>query len=172
MKLHFLHYLSIGALIISNLFVPVATANTKVAPANGIALPENYKDWRVISMSHRTDNKTVRIILGNDIAIKAARSKQTNPWPDGTVIGKMVWKEMEKKTWPSAIVPDQFIHAEFMIKDTEKFKANGTGWGWARWLSTEQKPYGNAKDHDQSCITCHTPVKDNDWVFTTPAVMP
>jgi hypothetical protein len=55
-----------------------------------IQLPVNYKDWAVISATHRTDHKSIRIIVGNDIAIKAARSGQTNPWPDGSVIGKMV----------------------------------------------------------------------------------
>ena len=141
---------------------------------DGIELPENYKDWKVISASHRTDNKSMRIIIGNDIAIQASRLNKTNPWPDGTVLGKLVWKEKADKNWPTAIAPDanKFIHAEFMYKDTKKFKDNGTNWGWARWLGQEQKPYGDDKDLDQSCIACHTPVKGRDWVFTTPVKLP
>jgi hypothetical protein len=138
----------------------------------GLTLPEKYKDWRVISASHRTDNKSMRIILGNDIAIEASRSNQTNPWPEGTILGKLVWKQTAEKNWPTAIAPEEFIHAEFMYKDTKKFKSNGTGWGWARWLGKEQKPYGDKKDLDQSCIACHTPVKGNDWVYTTPVQLP
>ena len=151
-----------------------AAEHTKKVQANldGIELPENYKDWKVISASHRTDNKSMRIILGNDIAVAAARSKQTNPWPDGAILGKLVWKQTTEKNWPTAIAPDEFIHAEFMIKDSEKYKANGTGWGWARWLGKEQKPYGDDKDLNQSCIACHTPVKGRDWVYTTPATLP
>jgi len=34
------------------------------ANLDGIELPENYKDWKVISVSHRTDNKSMRTILG------------------------------------------------------------------------------------------------------------
>ncbi len=150
-------------------------AEQKVKPnLNNISIPENYKDWRVISSSHRTDNHSVRIILGNDIAIKAARDKQTNPWPDGTILAKLVWKQMNEKNWSSAIAPDpeQFIHAEFMFKDSKKYAKNGTGWGWARWLGKQQIPYGNKQDVDQSCRACHTPVKERDWVFTTPILLP
>ena len=114
----------------------------------------------------------MRIILGNDIAIKAARSKQTNPWPDGAILGKLVWKQTTEENWPTAIAPKEFVHAEFMIKDAKKYKANGTGWGWARWLGKEQKPYGDDKDLNQSCIGCHTPVKGRDWVYTTPVDLP
>lgn len=144
------------------------------ANLNHISIPKDYKNWRVISSSHRTDNHSVRIILGNDIAIKAAREKQTNPWPDGAILAKLVWKEMTEKNWSSAIAPDpkQFIHAEFMFKDSKKYAANGTGWGWARWLGKQQIPYGNKQDVDQSCRACHTPVKGRDWVFTTPILLP
>ena len=142
------------------------------ANLEGLKLPEKYKDWRVISASHRVDNESIRIILGNDIAIKASRSNQTTPWPDGAILGKLVFKQTAEKNWPTAIAPDEFVHAEFMYKDSEKFKDNGTGWGWARWLGKSQIPYGDENDLNQSCITCHTPVKGRDWVYTTPVKLP
>jgi len=157
-------------LLITSLSQPLFAENIKPAP-NGIALPENYKDWRVISQSHRTDNNTVRIILGNDTAIKASRAGKTNPWPDGSILGKMVWKQKNKESWPAAIAPDKFVHAEFMVKDSQKYKSTG-GWGYARWLGMDQKPYGKNADFAQECVTCHLPVKNNDYVFTTPAVLP
>jgi len=147
-----------------------ANSSIKAAP-NGIKLPENYKDWKVISQSHRTDNKTMRIILGNDIAVKAARSGNTNPWPKGSILGKMVWKQKAEEFWPSAIAPDKFVHAEFMVKDSIKYSETG-GWGYARWLGKEQKPYGKDKSFANECVACHTPVKQNDYVFTTPAIFP
>ncbi|PHR80646.1 MAG: cytochrome P460 [Colwellia sp.] len=139
---------------------------------DGLILPEKYKDWRVISTSHRTDNNSMRIILGNDIAIEASRNNKTTPWPDGAILGKLVFKQISEKSWPTAIAPDEFIHAEFMYKDSKKFSGNGTGWGWARWLGKEQQPYGDENDLNQSCIACHTPVKGRDWVYTTPVVLP
>lgn len=160
--------------LLGTLFAFTAQAG-EVAPApNGLKLPEGYKDWRVISVSHRIDNHTLRMILGNDIAIEAARKGQTNPWPDGTILGKMVWKEKPEDHWKTAIAPDPdgFVHAEFMFKDSKRFADNGTGWGWARWLGREQKPYGKNAGFQQECIACHTPVKGQDWVFTRPALLP
>jgi len=122
-------------------------------------------------MSHRVDNKTMRVILGNDVAIKAARAGETNPWPKGTILGKMVWSETKEKHWPTAIAPDKFVHAEFMLKDPVKYQSTG-GWGYARWLGMDQKPYGRDANFEQECVACHTPVKSNDWVYTTPALWP
>ena len=114
-------------IILLSLFsvITFATGNKISVKPNleGLKLPEKYKDWRVISASHRTDNKSMRIILGNDVAIKASRLNQTNPWPEGTILGKLVWKQTNEKNWPTAISPEEFIHAEFMYKDTKKFKS-------------------------------------------------
>ncbi len=151
-------------------YQPLFAGSIKPAP-NGITLPDNYKDWRVISQSHRIDNKTVRIILGNDIAVEASRAGKTNPWPKGSILGKMVWKQKSEEFWPTAIAPDKFVHAEFMVKDAQKYKETG-GWGYARWLGLDQKPYGKDANFVQECVACHLPVKNNDYVFTSPAVLP
>jgi hypothetical protein len=143
-----------------------------VAPApNGIALPAGYKDWRVIAPSYRFDKKHVRVILGNDVAVAAARSGKINPWPEGTVLAKVVWKEKPDAAWPSALGAGDFVHAEFMIKDPKKHAATGS-WGYARWTGLDQKPYGKDANFAQECVACHTPVKGQDWVFTRPARFP
>jgi hypothetical protein len=150
-------------------------APTPPAPApapNGLAIPADYADWQVISVSHRIDHHSMRAILGNDIAVAAARSGQINPWPEGAILGKVVWKETEEPNWKTAIAPDQFVHAEFMYKDSKRWADNGTGWGWARWVGDELKPYGKNASFAQECIGCHTPVKGQDWVYTKPAVFP
>lgn len=142
------------------------------APApNGIELPADYKDWRVVAPSHRTDNNTLRVILGNDAAIAAARSGRTDPWPDGAILAKLVWKDTSHENWPTATVPGEFVHAEFMMKDAAKYKETG-GWGFARWLGKKQTPYGKDAGFTQECFSCHTPMKDNDYVFTVPARLP
>lgn len=138
---------------------------------NGITLPEGYKDWRVLSVHHRSDNGTLRAVLGNDVAIKAAREGRTNPWPDGAILGKTVFKGNNHDRFPTALEPAAFVHAEFMIKDSKRFKETG-GWGYARWLGMEQKPYGKDANFVQECVGCHTPVKDRDWVFTHPIKLP
>ena len=152
--------------------VPTVAQNSRSAAApNGIELPAGYKDWRVLSVSHRTDKPTLRAILGNDIAIDAARSGETNPWPEGTVLAKLVWKDTQHAKWPTATVPGEFVHAEFMIKDPKKYASTG-GWGFARWTGMEQKPFGKDAGFVQECFACHQPVKDKDFVFTVPAPLP
>jgi hypothetical protein len=71
---------SLAALAAVLVAVPAA-AQTAAPAANGIELPPGYRDWRVISVSHRTDSNTLRAIVCNDIALAAARSGRTNPWP-------------------------------------------------------------------------------------------
>ncbi len=152
--------------------ISTAAADSKVEPApNGLTLPEGYKDWRVIASSHRTDNNTLRIIIGNDTAIEAARNGEVNPWPDGTILGKLVWKDRQDDNWEKATVPGQFVHAEFMFKKPRQFKET-EGWGYARWLGLAQKPYGKDATFSQECYGCHQPVKGRDYVFTTPAKIP
>ena len=125
-------------LLAAGLCITIANAGDKAAPApNGIELPEGYKDWRVIASSHREDNNTLRVILGNDAAIEAARAGSTNPWPDGAILGKLVWKDASHAAWPKATVPGEFVHAEFMIKDSKAYPDTG-GWGYARWKGLDQ----------------------------------
>ena len=138
------------------------------APSQGIGYPAGWRNWAVIAVSHRTDNHTLRVILGNEAAVKAARSGKTNPWPDGAILGKVVWKEAGLENWKEVIVPGELVHTEFMFKDSVKY-AETYGWGWARWLGMEQKPFN---DGAQVCTACHAPVEKRDWVFTDPAVFP
>ena len=159
--------LTLSVLVTTNLY---AQEKLPTAP-NGIELPKGYQDWRVISSSHRTDHHSLRVILGNDIAIKAAREEKTNPWPEGTILAKMVWKEGELESWNNAIVPEDFVHAEFMIKDSTKYNKTG-GWGFARWIGLDHKPFGDDENFVQGCFGCHTLTKNNDWVFTIPSKLP
>ncbi len=176
MKIHFLSKAGLVAISLVTLTAcvnkeslsnqPVAT--NLPAPSHGIAYPEGWQNWAAIGVSQRTDNHSLRLIVGNPIAIEAARKGQTNPWPDGAILGKVVWKQGPHETWPAAQAPKEFVHAEFMFKDSKKF-AQTHGWGWARWVGAEQKPFQKGP---QVCISCHTPVKDRDWVFTNPATFP
>ncbi len=54
-----------------------------------------------------------------------------------------------------------------MAKDAAKYKKSG-GWGYARWVGIDQKPYG--KLHE--CFDCHQIVEDKDYVFSKPAKLP
>jgi len=149
----------------------IGYAKTVLPAANGIKYPVGLKNWRLISSSYRNDNNTQRVILGNSTAIKASRSGQINPWPKGTILAKLVWKNTEHPQWNAAIVPGEFVHSEIMIKDAVKYKATG-GWGFARWKGAEQQPYGEDESFAQECFSCHTHAKDSGYVFTMPPKIP
>jgi hypothetical protein len=164
---------SIVLIILFVIYAGIAASQKKNIPSapNGITIPKGYKDWRMISVSHRTDNNTLRVILGNEIALQAVRTGQTNPWPDGSVLAKIVWQDAVHEQWPGATIPGKILVSEFMIKNASKYSATG-GWGFARWLGMDLTPYGKNPDFVQECFTCHIPMKKNDYVFTHPAVIP
>jgi len=160
--------------LISLLFIALTAApalnasDTSPGTSHEISYPEGWQNWSTIAVSHRTDNKTLRVILGNKIAVEAARSGQTNPWPNGAILGKVVWKDSTLPNWAAATVPKELVHTEFMFKDSEKYTETG-GWGWARWLGVNQKPFNQGS---QVCISCHAPVKNRDWVYTEAVEFP
>ena len=84
------------------------------------------------------------------------------------------WSRLMKRllfTLTLALFGALSVHAEFMTKNSTRFASTG-GWGYARWLGQDQKPYGKDASFTQECVACHTPVKDNDWVFTHPVRLP
>lgn len=122
-----------------------------------------YKDWRLLSISHRTDKHTLRAILGNDTAINAARENKIKPWPDGTILAKVKWKEATHPSWNAAIIAGEFEMAEAMIKDSKKYP-DTAGWGFGRWVNGKLEPFSQEKS--QECFACHTTVQNSDYVFT------
>ena len=137
-----------------------------VSPApNGIAFLPDYKNWKAISSTERFDNRTVRQILGNDIAIRAIAENHINPWPDGAAFAKIAWLEhVDEK---GSIQPGAFYQVEFMIRDAKRY--SGTlGWGWARWRGAELTPYGRDASFTNECVGCHSPLAGTNYVFTMP----
>ena len=148
----------------------LALAESPPAP-NGIQLPPYFKEWRLIGVSHRTDKNSLRAILGNPKAIEAARAGQTNPWPDGAILAKIVWQDATLPEWESATVPGALQHVEFMVKDRLRYAETG-GWGFARWLGEELKPYGSDANFANECFACHGAAASRDHVFTHPVKIP
>jgi mono/diheme cytochrome c family protein len=136
------------------------------APApNGIAFLPDYKNWKTISSTERFDNQNLRVILGNDIAIKAIAENHINPWPDGTAFAKVAWFQQPDGT--GQIRTGAFFQVEFMIRDSKKYGST-LGWGWARWRGTDLRPYGKDAAFTSECVGCHRPLANTDFVFTEP----
>jgi hypothetical protein len=165
-------------------FMPSASGQTdrEAAPIYGVKLPAGYRDWTLISIaSVGAPVSDMRAKLGNDVAIKAYRGG-TLPFPDGTIIARLAWKQTtseennraigpvaEKQLGPEAaqkllsqsFVAGPAINVQFMVKDSKKYASTG-GWGFAQFDGG--KPAAEAVH--KTCFACHSPAKDRDFVFT------
>ncbi len=139
-----------------------AVPAVKPAP-NGIEYIHNYRDWQIVNITDRFDNGTMRVILGNDVAIDAINKHKTNPWPNGTIFAKVAWEELTDSN--SVSNTGELKQVEFMIKDDKQYAQTGS-WGWARWKGNDLKPYGKTLTFSEECVNCHKPMKDKDLVFT------
>jgi hypothetical protein len=139
---------------------------TVQSTSGGVPFHPEYKTWKQIGSTERAENHTIRVVLGNDRAVKAIADNHINPWPDGAIIGKATWHEQKD---PSGVIrPGQFLQVEFMIRDSAKYHTT-EGWGWGRWIGTDLKPDGRTDDFASThCVDCHHAVRRNDSVFTMP----
>jgi hypothetical protein len=143
-----------------------ATASAKLPTAlNGITYIPDYKNWETISSTERFDNGTMRVIFGNPIAIKAIREHHINPWPNGTTFAKVAWDQVTDKD--GNVHTGAFKQVEYMIKNDKKY-ASTAGWGWARFKTDKLVPYGKTAMFTNECVSCHKPLSNTDFVFTSP----
>jgi hypothetical protein len=132
---------------------------------NGVPYLPGFADWRVISTTDRGDNHTLRIITGNDIAMRAIERHQLPSWPEGAAFAKIAWQAVDDGH--GHLVPGKFVQVEFMEKHRVQYAGTG-GWGFARFVGADLKPYGKGAHFDNECLGCHEPVRDNDYVYSLP----
>jgi len=158
-------------------------ADEEAAPIYGVEIPPGYRDWKLISVARvGSPVKDMRAKLGNDVAIKAFRKGKV-PFPDGTVIARLAWNQAASEENNNAIrrealarglspdavqklLDESFVaglatNVQFMVKDSKRYASTG-GWGFAQF--TNGKPDGEAVH--KTCVGCHEPAKDRDFVFT------
>jgi hypothetical protein len=137
-------------------------AGSLLSPIYGLPVPDGYREWSLVAVSHRTDDKDeLRAILANPAAFKALRDGST-PLPDGSILAKLAWKREPMPEFAGAFKPGAAPRVEFMYKDAKKFGGTG-GWGFARFI--DGKPADEATH--RSCFPCHAAkVANHDFVFT------
>ncbi|HEV3278043.1 MAG TPA: cytochrome P460 family protein [Terriglobia bacterium] len=130
-------------------------------------VPDGYRDWRLISVSHEAGKlNSLSAILGNDVAIKAYRDG-TLPYPDGTIIAALHYTHSASAEndkifgQPQSFVPGTATNIQFMVKDSAKYAATG-GWGFGFFIDGKPVPEAQMK----SCFPCHAREKARDLVFT------
>lgn len=146
--------------------VPAPVDLATVQPEfDGFPFDPTFENWKPISTTDRGDNNTFRFILGNEIAVNAARSGNISPWPDGARFAKIAWQQ---EPGPDGLMrPGKFVQVELMLKDAKLYK-DTEGWGWGRWRGLDLKPYGSNAQFVNECTGCHRPVRGNDYVYTLP----
>ena len=142
-------------------------ADEEASPIYGVKIPAEYRDWKLISVTHEEgDFNQLRAQLGNATAIKAYREAKL-PFPDGSIIVALHWKRTpsddDNKVFGKvqAFVAGSPVNMQIMVKDSRKYSATG-GWGFGDF--TDGKPADEAKH--KTCFACHLPAKDRDFVFT------
>jgi hypothetical protein len=113
------------------------------------------------------------VLVGNDTAVDALRSGQTNPWPDGSMISHFVWAATDNPDMgiDGAVVPGNLGALTLMQRSSARYGDNGN-WAYGRWLGADLAPLATAEDQ-QGCVNCHTMnVADRDMVFNDMGELP
>ena len=160
---------AVGALagLVATMAPASGQADGGAAPIYGVKIPPGYRDWRFISVAHEEGKlNDLRAILGNDVAIAAAREAKL-PYPDGTIIARLAWSydplEESSKAFghlQSFVAGPPKNGVQFMVKDSSKYASTG-GWGFAQF--DDGKPASEAVHN--MCFSCHATVKARDFVF-------
>ena len=125
---------------------------------------EGYQDYKIVATHFRTDKNEIRYILANPIGFNALKEK-AKVMPEGSKIVKIGWSVKKMQTFPNALEADAIQRVEYMVKDSKSFDANGDNWGYARFVKKEGK-YMAWEKGSKGCISCHSTVKDTDYLFT------
>jgi hypothetical protein len=103
------------------------------SPIYGVTLPNGYRSWELIAPAiEAAPLDELRAVLGNKTARDAYRSG-TLPFPDGTVLVKLAWKQKPSPEFEPATVPGAATTVQVMVKDSRKYAATD-GWGFGRFV--------------------------------------
>ncbi|MGB9199803.1 MAG: cytochrome P460 family protein [Terriglobales bacterium] len=136
----------------------------------GIAFSDfrGYEDWADVSSARQDD--ILKVIVANPAMIKAYKAGvpgNGQPFPEGSMIVKLQWKQKKDAEAQFAVdVPDFFTQAFVMEKDSKRFPKTG-GWGYAvfNYDVPSDKFTPDPKSLADCGNACHTVVKAKDYIF-------
>jgi hypothetical protein len=137
---------------------------------SGIAFSDfrGYEDWAAVSSARQ--DEILKVIVANSTMItayKAGVPVNGQPFPDGSRIVKLQWKQKKSTEAQFAVdVPDFFTQAFVMEKDSKRFPKTG-GWGYAvfNYDPASDKFTPDPKSLSDCGNACHTVVKAKDYIF-------
>jgi hypothetical protein len=147
----------------------VAAGTLLASPDDGPKLPTDFShDYLANSMLSTKEPNTLGLVPGvhliyvNAVGLKRFKRGGTTPYPDGTVLVD----DVREFSLDDGVYSQGARKAvTVMVKDSKKYASTG-GWGFQAWLGGDaSKPI--VTDAQKQCFTCHTPKKENDYVFST-----
>jgi hypothetical protein len=120
--------------------------------------------------SSARQDEILKVIVANPkmiAAYKAGVPGNGQPFPEGSMIVKLQWKQKKSTEAQFAVdVPDVFTQAFVMEKDSKRFPKTG-GWGYAvfNYDAVSGKFTADAKSLSDCGNACHTAVKAKDYIF-------
>ncbi len=146
----------------SSLVAAPLRAEDAASPIFGVTIPDGYRRWPLIGVSHLVSFDELRGIVGNATAVRAYREGAL-PFPDGTILVKLAWKHTPLPGVEGAFVSGPATKVQVMLKDARRFAATG-GWGFGSFAGGRP---GDVAEH-QACFACHETRagKGQDYVFT------
>jgi hypothetical protein len=137
----------------------------------GIAFSDfrGYEDWATASSARTTE--VLKVIVANPkmiTAYKAGVPVNGQPFPEGSMIVKLQWKQKKSTEAQFDVdVPDFFTQAFVMEKDSKRFPKSNGGWGYAvfNYDTVSHKFSPDPKSPSDCGNACHTAVKQKDYIF-------
>ena len=137
----------------------------------GIAFSDfrGYEDWADVSSAHQDD--ILKVIVANPKMIAAYKTGipgNGQPFPEGSMIVKLQWKQKKSTEAQFAVdVPDFFTQAFVMEKDSKRFPKSNGGWGYAvfNYDPATDTFTADPKSPSDCGNACHTAVKAKDYIF-------
>jgi hypothetical protein len=146
--------------------VSISLGLSRLAASESLEFPSNYQqDFIHYAAIACPNSQILRQIYANSVALNAA--KENKPLPNGSVIVMETHSAVSNAN--SQLTPtglnNIFIRekrSHFGEEHSENLR-NGN-WKYA-WFSSTGSLVSNSED---SCLSCHTRVRDRDYVFTLP----
>lgn len=134
-----------------------------------------YNDWKMVTVTFRTDRDQIRIIYANEIAWRAYEAGGKN-FPDGSMFVKTGFSVEEDERFPASKRPSDHLRL-LVMKRNHKLYPDTNGWGYAminrrrlEKLEHGEVPekYDSITEFQTSCHACHQLAENTDYVFSRP----
>ena len=170
------HRSVVFAAFLSIIIMPVYADNSfspYVDEKGNISLPDNFRT----TMAHlgswfvpEGDASGFHDVYTEKATVEAYR--KTGKFPDGATLVKELrassagnYTTGEGVSYATNGIKQWFV----MIKDVKRrFRDNpqwGDGWGWALY-KPDNRNKNVSRNYKTDCLTCHTPAKAKDWIYT------